>query len=391
MSDFDESAFKQYEALGSKVRLVIVHPHYAQAHRLLRLMTDAHYLALQGRGLDRSQIQAQFQTMLKIHGDMLGPKDWVIIDEADRAAPDGLFVFIRDELLPQLQRGRVILIGRSLPMPVLQDPKLSKLTQIVPVDPERMLIDYAQARSAADHVVEVRALGQGRVQIDGRAVESWDGNLPRTLFFYLVDRGMVTRSDIFADFWPDLSVLEATNVFHVTKRKISEVLGTELTEYHSGFYHLSARIVLHYDVHVFNRLLQECSIAEPKHAIAMLRQAAALYRGPYVRSLTASWAARRREELAHSYGDLLAMLARLEEQQGNLLSAFSHYVRASRLTPPRDDVMERILTIAPAIGAQADALIVYERFKKALRRSLGKAPSAHLKELAAASAKTRKR
>ena len=40
---------------------------------------------------------------------------------------------------------------------------------------------------------------------------------------------MVTRDEIFETFWPGLPTKEATNVFHVTKRKISERLGYELT------------------------------------------------------------------------------------------------------------------------------------------------------------------
>ena len=38
---------------------------------------------------------------------------------------------------------------------------------------------------------------------------------------------MATRDDIFNTFWPSLSIKEATNVFHVTKRKVNEILGFE--------------------------------------------------------------------------------------------------------------------------------------------------------------------
>ena len=40
-----------------------------------------------------------------------------------------------------------------------------------------------------------------------------------------------TRADIFKEFWPGLPIKSATNVFHVTKRKIGERLGCDLTSY----------------------------------------------------------------------------------------------------------------------------------------------------------------
>ena len=72
---------------------------------------------------------------------------------------------------------------------------------------------------------------------------------------------MVTRAEIFQTFWPNLTTREATNVFHVTKRKISEVLGTELTVYGSSFYHISPQIQLSYDVSLFNQLVQDSDTA----------------------------------------------------------------------------------------------------------------------------------
>ena len=391
MSDFTELVSKQYKALGAKVRLVVVHPHYSQAHQVLRLAADAHYLSLRGWSLDRAQIQAQYEGLLTASGAQLAARDNLIINEADRAAAGALCDFIRDELLPKVQRGRIIVIGRSVPTALLQDPALTKVTRIIPVDPARMLIDYMRPDGTSDHLLEVRALGCGRVYMDGRLIENWDGNLPRSLFFYLVDRGMVTRNDIFRDFWPNLSTQEATNVFHVTKRKISEVLGTDLTEYHSGFYHLSSKLLLHYDVHVFNHLLQECSIADVDDAIRMMRLAATLYRGSYVPSIKMPWAERRRQEIGYTFGELMALLARSEEQRGEKQAAFSHYMRSSSLTPPRDDVMERILTLSRELGAQADALKIYERFKEAHLQALGMEPPRPLQKQAAALAKTIRR
>ncbi|NJL95427.1 MAG: hypothetical protein HC915_17740, partial [Anaerolineae bacterium] len=133
-------------------------------------------------------------------------------------------------------------------------------TRFLPADERWMLWDYARGNERDSNgsemtLLEVRAFGAGRVQLNGQAVVSWDGILPRSLFFFLVDKGLATRTEIFNTFWPNLSVREATNVFHVTKRKISEVLGIDLTVYMSGFYHISPKIHLSYDVALFNQAL----------------------------------------------------------------------------------------------------------------------------------------
>jgi len=110
--------------------------------------------------------------------------------------------------------------------------------------------------------VEVYSLGRGYALVNGQPITNWDGALPRNLFFYFMDHHLVTRDEIFSTFWPELSVKEATNVFHVTKRKISERISMkvegnknyELTQYSAGFYVPSDKVIRHYDVGDFRRL-----------------------------------------------------------------------------------------------------------------------------------------
>ena len=102
---------------------------------------------------------------------------------------------------------------------------------------------FAKATSLKPQL-EVYAFGRGHAVSNGREISSWDGALPRNLFFYFIDNPLVTRDQIFEIFWPKLSVRDATNVFHVTKRKITERISVyvddgrnyELTIYSTGFY-----------------------------------------------------------------------------------------------------------------------------------------------------------
>src|SRR5215813_9930867 len=139
--------------------------------------------------------------------------------------------------------------------------------------------------------LEVYSLGRGYALVNGQPITNWDGALPRNLFFYFMDRNLVTRREIFEVFWPDLSVKEATNVFHVTKRKISERIGMkiqpegnyELTQYSGGFYVPGDKLVRHYDVNDFQAAIERAMItADEDEEERLLLQAVEYYKADYL-------------------------------------------------------------------------------------------------------------
>src|SRR5258708_19714094 len=85
--------------------------------------------------------------------------------------------------------------------------------------------------------LEVYGFGGGHVFVDGVPLDTWDGPLPRNLFFYFIDHPMVTRDEIFETFWPGLPIKEPTNVFHPTKPKPTAPLSYALPSYSPRFYH----------------------------------------------------------------------------------------------------------------------------------------------------------
>jgi two-component SAPR family response regulator len=272
----------------------------------------------------------------------------------------------------------VIILSRILPEGLLEDADLRSLSSFLPAETRQMLWDYGQGADQA--LLEVRAFGEGRVHLNGRSVENWDGALPRALFFYLVDRGMVTRAEIFQTFWPNLSTREATNVFHVTKRKVSEVLGTELTVYGSSFYHISPQIQLSYDVSLFNQLVQDSDSGDRNGDL--LREALALYRGDYLMSIKSPWVANRRDSLQQAACDALVGLGRICENEGNIREALGYYVRASHLRTEREDAAYAAMRLYRDLNMPQDALATYQRLVKTLRERLNVAPSSQIHQLA---------
>jgi DNA-binding SARP family transcriptional activator len=383
----DQLAADHLRDLASDYRIVVLHPNYAQQHICFSTLTGDEgslYIRLDGKNLTRRQLEEQLDAALEAQTNQsgLGNIKQVVLDECDRALPEDFEAFVVD-LLNQIGSGRLVLATRVPPHALLENNDLREQTVFVPVEETLMLWDYAQRNTSEKKVLlEVRALGTGRVLRDGKSVENWDGLLPRSLFFYLVDKGMTTRNDIFETFWPTLSVREATNVFHVTKRKISEVLGVDLTVYWSGFYHISPEIELSYDVVRFSEMLQDSAVAPIDEASDLLQRANSLYRDDFLTSLDMPWVENRRRELRQSYGEALIALGKTKEQQGASDEALGLYLRAITTNPHREDVALSVMKLYHSLGMPADALKVYERLRDELQQRLGVDPANHLQELA---------
>lgn len=217
--------------------------------------------------------------------------------------------------------------------------------------------------------------GSSRLMSDGRAVHSWDGSLPRNLAYYFIDHHMVTRDEIFRIFWPHLGVKEATNVFHVTKRKISEKLGYEITAYSGGFYVPSPRVNIMYDAREFEKQIEEALAGTDDVAPAKWYRAVQLYRHPYLEGLDMPWMLEKREKLRNDFAQALIGLGRMHRALGELDRALGYFLRAVAEKPDREDVHRNIMTIYHEQGRIKDVQAQYKLLESTLKRTLGIAPS----------------
>ena len=383
-SYLQQLAHEQLHALDNHIRLVIVHPNFDDQHTIMTyfLDQDAVYVRFEGKKLSVDDFRDQLNEALTIQtgNTSLSQVKTLILDETDRGKGKA-FDRLLGKLLDEINDGRIVVFSRGMPESVLKKDALRKQSAFIPGDESFMLWDYTKRDSEQD-LLEVRAFGEGHVLLNGKQVKNWDGLLPRALFFYIVDRGMTTRNEIFETFWPNLSVREATNVFHVTKRKISEVIGIDLTTYWSGFYRISPNINLSYDIMMFNELLQQSAIIEAEEASALLARADAIYRGNFLTSLDMPWVHNRRDELVQNYSESLAILAKTKEDAGYKKEALGLYLRAASRTHNREDLVSKIMHLYRELGMYDDALVVYERLYSSLQDDLRVQPAPHIQALA---------
>jgi two-component SAPR family response regulator len=251
--------------------------------------------------------------------------------------------------------------------------------------------------------LEVYAFGRGHAVVNGEEITSWDGALPRNLFFYFVDNPLLTRDDIFTTFWNNLPVKEATNVFHVTKRKISERITLwdgeqdttyELTTYASGFYTPSPVVVRHYDVAEFQSATDTAMLTDdPNLREQLYRYAIDLYKSPFLDRMenrleqkdenhrVAQWIRARRLELQQLYAQALINMGRICKGRNDLHSALGYFNRAVRELPEREDIHREILTLYYQLGMKSDMEKQYAFLKETLSTRLGILPSPITTEL----------
>ncbi|MFQ3536225.1 MAG: bacterial transcriptional activator domain-containing protein [Aggregatilineales bacterium] len=296
----------------------------------------------------------------------------LILDEIDNLEQESCSAFLAALAQRLPQHSKLILIGRRWPSELIAQLPDKSFVACYPLSELAMLFDYRTTPSNSK-LLEVYAHADGRVLVNGVEVTGWEGYLPRALFHFLVDRGMVTRDEIFQSFWAELNNREATNVFHVTKRKIHEILGFNLTVYQNGYYRIAPDIDLHYDSAIILDQIQQSEIAEIDEAIALLENALKLYRSDFLRSLNGNWVISRRAALRNQMAEAFGMLGKLYERAERHIRAINAYERAVSMQPYREDWAHQLMSLYASQRQAAQGLRVLERLERALLQQMGRA------------------
>lgn len=196
--------------------------------------------------------------------------------------------------------------------------------------------------------LEIYAIGPGLVYLNGQLVSQWEGHLPRLLLFFAIDRGVITREDFQRAFWENLDDVQATNVFHVTKRRLHRALGMEVLEHKNGCYQLRDGLSIYYDAFDWTQTLvsaRDITNPDPTHAYERLL---GLYRGAFLKSHDDKWVATRRQDILAGYIEAVLYLAQHHAQRflsdpttqsAALDYAYQLYLKALNEAPNHPDLL----------------------------------------------------
>jgi predicted ATPase/DNA-binding SARP family transcriptional activator len=229
--------------------------------------------------------------------------------------------------------------------------------------------------------LRVRALGTASVELDGVALTAadWSYAKPRDLLFLLVTSVPLTREQIGAALWPDLSRQQLGNALHTALREVRRALGNPgWVRYAGGRYSFNRELPYECDVDEFESATAEAGRARPASAaLPALQRAISAYGGDFLAGMACGeWGLMRREELRRRFESALLAAGRLQVAAGRHQAAAGAFRRAIEHEPLNETAHRELMSCWEALGETARAVRHYEELAALLRDRVALAPAA---------------
>ncbi|MDZ4768703.1 MAG: BTAD domain-containing putative transcriptional regulator [Chloroflexota bacterium] len=290
----------------------------------------------------------------------------LVLDEYDRShAADDIQWFI-EQLVDQLPAHCKIVINSRI-FPRLPWVSMIAQRQALLFDDTELVRDNFYEFAGGEQSLEVYALGPGFVLFNEKVVDIWEGHLPRLLFFFALDRAVITRSEICHAFWPDLDLEQAVNVFHVTKRRLHKALEMDVLVHTDGYYRINPELDVDYDVMRFVGKLMDGRNMQGESQTAAWQDAIDLYRGPFLHGHADPWIAQRRDDFRVGYLEALNAVAQDKLKNDLPEHALVMYKRAIDADFLREDMHREVMRLYMQLGRRGEAVAQFRRFETAAK------------------------
>lgn len=286
----------------------------------------------------------------------------LIFDEYDRSdIADDMQRFIERLCIHLPAHCHVVFNGRTLPrlswLSLISQNKAALL-----LNSDLITEDFYGLQNDQGGTLEVYALGPGFVLLNNHYIDAWEGHLPRLLFFFALDRPVITRSDICTSFWPDLNPEQAVNVFHVTKRRLHKALDVDVLTHDDGYYAINPELGIYYDVLEFVEalLLGRDTTRDLEERITAWQRAIHLYRGPFLQGHDDRWILERRVDFRAGYVEALQFMANIWKERNRPEQALGLLVKALSEDLRIDNVNQEVMKLYVALGRRNEAAAHYQ-------------------------------
>jgi DNA-binding SARP family transcriptional activator len=290
-----------------------------------------------------------------------------IFDEYDRSDDaDDIHRFVEHlgDVLPE--NCHLVLNSRTLPrLPWVS--MVAKNRAALLLDDHLVEDDFYSYKRNTAFDLEVFALGPGYVDYKGKRVESWEGHLPRLLFFFTLDKPIVTRSEICNAFWPELEIDQAVNVFHVTKRRLHKALGVDVLVHQESHYSINPEMHVYYDVLDFVETLVKGRNPNNPNPFDAWQHAAKLYRGPFLQGHNDGWIDERRTAFRTGYLEALTAMADSWIAKERKELALKLYRQALDEDYKREELHRNLMVLYTELGRRSEAVAHYQELEKAFK------------------------
>jgi predicted ATPase/DNA-binding SARP family transcriptional activator len=235
--------------------------------------------------------------------------------------------------------------------------------------------------AAGGGTLRIRALGAAVVAFGDTALTAadWSYAKPRELMFLLVSSPPMTKDQIAAALWPDLSRPQLGNALHTALRELRRALGDPgWVGYSDGRYGFDHSRPHECDVTDFEDALLAARRARPADgALPHLQRAIATYGGDFLDGMPAGeWALARRDELRRAFESALLATGRLQAAAGRHQAAAAAFRRAVAHEPLNESAHRELMNCWVRLGETARAVRHYQELVEVLRDQVGVAPAA---------------
>ncbi len=248
--------------------------------------------------------------------------------------------------------------------------QLRRLSSVVPAPPPHL---------------DIKLLGNAQVRINGKLVTSaqWQTRSVRDLFFFFfLSTKPVTKEQVGAAFWPELSPARLRLRFKNDMYRLRRAVGQETILFADELYHFNRDLDYACDASIFDAELEQASSAtDPSGQIVHYQTAIELYHGAYLEDIDASWAWLEREHKQKQYLAALLHLSRLLLQAGRMDEALHTSQQALNQDACLEEAHQLVMQVHAAMKDKSSITRQYQLCKKILARELGVPPSAETEQV----------
>lgn len=329
---------------------------------------------------DTEKFDLLLETFANDLAEMSDEPFMLILDEYDRSdSADDVQMFIERLVARLPENCKLVINSRTLP----RLPWVSLIAQkwAVLLQDERLISsDFYDISTTGENELQVFALGPGYILMNNQSVDTWEGHLPRLLFFFALDRPSITRSEICQAFWPELVTDQAVNVFHVTKRRLHKALDMDVLVHDDGYYRVNPDLAIKYDVMDFVTTLMAGRDEENPRRVEAWAKAIELYRGPFLQGHNDSWIVSRRKDFQAGYVEALTEMARVRLSEDRPEHALAFFQKALAEDNSHESIHREVMQLFARLGRRSEAAAHFQKLAEEVEKA-GRKLSAETQEL----------
>ncbi|MCE7988474.1 MAG: hypothetical protein DYG89_45530 [Caldilinea sp. CFX5] len=236
----------------------------------------------------------------------------------------------------------------------------------------------------APHLV-IRALGRAEVVFNNKVLTNsdWQTLVSRDLLLCLLahPRGL-SKDEIGLLFWPDASPSELKTRFKNAIYRLRSAVKEDVVLFENDFYTFNRTIDYEYDVELFLRNVEKAQqAATAAERMSACQAALALYRGPYLPEVEASWTWSERERLSRLFAECALTLSQSQLDQADYNGALESVQRVLAEDSCQEDAHRLAMRIYAALGNRAAIARQYAQCEQALLTEIDASPSPQTADL----------